>query len=296
MNSQPSPNWRLRIGFLFSTILGVLWGFFLNALLTRLNSYQSPWLVLFEALPLAFFGSMVAGVAFNRMLQSWHKLARLFAGLCIVAIGLPAGIVWGIVEQSRDVTQIITPANASIWYLEWGVMAVGVLAGMWPRWTFFFLRPIGRLLGWLFAKPLDFFESLGRAILWLPLKIYNVITAPFRRVSTPSSSASPIAQPEIVATTAALPAAPPRRVRHLLTRRPRKTKPKPVQARSNGNGNHNDDVPRVTGVVEDRCPYCFDIVKRSDPRGVKKCPVCGAPHHADCWAVTGKCQVPHLNT
>ncbi|HET7142389.1 MAG TPA: hypothetical protein VFI68_00095, partial [Anaerolineales bacterium] len=47
---------------------------------------------------------------------------------------------------------------------------------------------------------------------------------------------------------------------------------------------------------EHRCPFCLEEVKRNDPRGVKKCDVCNALHHADCWAVTGMCQVPHLNT
>jgi hypothetical protein len=49
-------------------------------------------------------------------------------------------------------------------------------------------------------------------------------------------------------------------------------------------------------VEEHRCPYCFDTVTRSDPRGVKECPVCHTLHHKDCWDVTGSCQVPHLNT
>lgn len=49
-------------------------------------------------------------------------------------------------------------------------------------------------------------------------------------------------------------------------------------------------------VEEHRCPYCFDLVTRTDPRGVKECPVCHTLHHKDCWDVTGSCQVPHLNT
>jgi len=47
---------------------------------------------------------------------------------------------------------------------------------------------------------------------------------------------------------------------------------------------------------EHRCPFCLEEVKRRDPRGVKKCEVCNAYHHADCWAITGMCQVPHLNS
>ena len=50
---------------------------------------------------------------------------------------------------------------------------------------------------------------------------------------------------------------------------------------------------RLTGVTEHRCPYCLELVANGDPRGVVVCPVCNTPHHADCWSVTGTCQVPH---
>jgi hypothetical protein len=52
---------------------------------------------------------------------------------------------------------------------------------------------------------------------------------------------------------------------------------------------------RLGGVAEHRCPYCLDQIRRRDPRGVVVCPVCRTPHHADCWAVTGMCQIPHHN-
>ena len=51
---------------------------------------------------------------------------------------------------------------------------------------------------------------------------------------------------------------------------------------------------RFTGAAEDRCPYCLDIVEEHDRRGVTVCPVCHTRHHAECWAVTGTCQMPHL--
>lgn len=44
------------------------------------------------------------------------------------------------------------------------------------------------------------------------------------------------------------------------------------------------------------CPYCLEEVKPRDPRGRVVCKICGTPHHADCWAITGKCEVPHLQT
>jgi len=55
------------------------------------------------------------------------------------------------------------------------------------------------------------------------------------------------------------------------------------------------DTPiRFTGPGEDRCPYCLDVIDPKDKRGVKTCPACHTPHHADCWSVTGMCQMPHL--
>jgi hypothetical protein len=50
---------------------------------------------------------------------------------------------------------------------------------------------------------------------------------------------------------------------------------------------------KLVGKTENRCPYCLEIVEPNDPRGVKICPICHTYHHADCWAVTGTCQVPH---
>ncbi len=49
----------------------------------------------------------------------------------------------------------------------------------------------------------------------------------------------------------------------------------------------------LSGEVEHRCPYCLEEVRRNDPRGIKICKVCQTWHHADCWAITGVCQVPH---
>lgn len=47
------------------------------------------------------------------------------------------------------------------------------------------------------------------------------------------------------------------------------------------------------GKEEHTCPYCLDPVKDHDPRGVKICPICKTRHHADCWGITGACQIPH---
>jgi hypothetical protein len=79
----------------------------------------------------------------------------------------------------------------------------------------------------------------------------------------------------------------------VLTLMKQPARPKP--GRSRGGFRRKPQVQLA--VIEDhRCPYCLDPVLRTDPRGVKECEVCHTLHHADCWAITGVCQVPHLNT
>ena len=47
---------------------------------------------------------------------------------------------------------------------------------------------------------------------------------------------------------------------------------------------------------EHRCPYCLELITKDDQRGVVECEICHTLHHADCWAITGACQVPHFTT
>lgn len=49
----------------------------------------------------------------------------------------------------------------------------------------------------------------------------------------------------------------------------------------------------LLGETEHRCPYCLELVKKNDPRGVVICPECKTWHHKDCWDITGTCQVAH---
>jgi hypothetical protein len=60
--------------------------------------------------------------------------------------------------------------------------------------------------------------------------------------------------------------------------------------------NSRKPMLQISTIEEHRCPFCLEDVKRNDPRGVKECEICHSLHHADCWAITGMCQVPHLNS
>jgi hypothetical protein len=53
---------------------------------------------------------------------------------------------------------------------------------------------------------------------------------------------------------------------------------------------------KFIGKQEHFCPYCLDPVAEHDARGVKICPICKTRHHADCWGITGACQIPHSNS
>jgi len=70
---------------------------------------------------------------------------------------------------------------------------------------------------------------------------------------------------------------------------------KPARAKRKVRSRSKPDM-QFSAFEEHRCPYCLDEVKRNDPRGVKECDICHSLHHADCWEITGSCQVPHLNT
>lgn len=266
-------NWRFRMGFLLSAFLGFAWGILLGWYQVRLNAYLSPGITLLVTMPIAFWGSVFAGLAFNRMLPSWHKLARLLVALGIIIAGLPLGIVWALLGDGVEPINLIRSTGWTPWQFEWAMALLGLLGGMFPRWMLVFLRPLGNLVGWIFARPINAVRWLGNTIVGLPRQVIQAVT-----IAPPTNPPPPLIEP-----------VQPQRTPRTRTRRVR-TKAKPVLAPSNGNG------ARVVAHVEDRCPYCFDIVKRNDPRGVHVCEICHTPHHADCWAITGKCQVPHLNT
>ncbi len=76
--------------------------------------------------------------------------------------------------------------------------------------------------------------------------------------------------------------------------RPKLIGKQPVKVRRRIASNRQAHV-QLALVEEHRCPYCLEPVLRTDPGGVKECEVCHSLHHADCWAITGTCQVPHMN-
>jgi hypothetical protein len=67
----------------------------------------------------------------------------------------------------------------------------------------------------------------------------------------------------------------------------------PVKSKRKHAG-HSKPKLLLSGQEEHRCPYCLELIDPDDRRGVVECKICHTLHHADCWAITGACQVPHF--
>ena len=80
------------------------------------------------------------------------------------------------------------------------------------------------------------------------------------------------------------------------SRRIQPTRVKPMAAPKQRSRRRGKARVQLALVEEHRCPYCLELVSRSDSHGVTECKVCHTLHHKDCWDITGSCQVPHLNT
>lgn len=284
MRNRQGVNWGFRIGLTISLTLGAAWGFLLGLALVRVNAQMSELGVIVIALPIAFVGSMLIGLVFNRLVRAWHQAARLLTAVLITAVGVPIGLAAGLIEQNLNAVQLFDMTGGLIWNVEWLIALVGLIAGMWHGWADPLVQVVARIPRFYLALAARFFEMMGHVFLWAPQQFAHAISRMFQSIREIQLPHLPERPPHPAPPTT--PPAPRRARRRLL--QPRLTAPR--RRSNNHNGLH------VGRVGEDRCPYCFDVVKRNDPRGVHICKVCGTPHHADCWAITGKCQVPHLNT
>ncbi|MBI4670892.1 MAG: hypothetical protein HY741_04380 [Chloroflexi bacterium] len=281
-------NWRLRIGATLSMLVSTVWGYWLSQTLVQLNAQQSVRVVFLLAFPLAFAGSMFVALLFRMLTREWRTVLRAFVALSMFAVGFAVGMMRSVLVEQLDLVQQLGGMNPLVWEFEWVFALVGVFAGTWPTWARPFYQRVAELGLWLIARPLRLLEIVAQALgilftalIFFPLRLLHAAALSLyllrlrltRAVNAFRERPRPPVQLSIY------PDAPVK----MKTRKLRRHKNARVGL-------------RVTGSVEDRCPYCLDIVKRNDPRGVKVCSVCGAPHHADCWAITNKCQVPHLNT
>jgi len=211
-----------------------------------------------------------------------------------VGLGLAAGAVarWSMPGRSTAVRWLVAMAAITVGLLTVGLLtggAAGVLPGASvgaAQWVEIGEMAAGGIMAGLaltaWRRPPAAFEPQDAPV--LPIAPPPAPAPEAVRVTSPTPSVS------------AGPAHPLRRawdgMRRRLRPEPRPrlvTAAAPRPARRRGG---RSDI-RLTGAEEHRCPYCLSPVTTADPRGVVICPVCRTPHHADCWAITGACQVPH---
>ncbi len=311
MQTEHRPDWAFRIALTLGVMLGIGWGFVLGVTLVRVNLLFLLVGMILVGLPVVFLGNALVSAVFQRMVPRWNKFLRLLAVIWLIGASVPLGLAWGMWEWQIYPLQFVERTGVAIWYADLFAALLGAIAGTWTGWALPVTRRWNALVEFIASIPrrilealarffeamghgfvwlpsqignliARFFQALGRAVLWLPTQLWHIITGTYesgreqwaRWRTPPTTTPTRTRRPRTAPTT--------RR-----SREPRKPKRRAAA---------HDEGFRVIEVVEDRCPYCLDVIKKDDPRGVTVCEVCGTPHHADCWAITGKCQVPHLNT
>lgn len=212
-----------------------------------------------------------------------------------IGLGLAAGAVarWSMPGRSTAVRWLVAMAAITVGLLTVGLLTGGA-AGVLPR------ANVGAAQ-WAEIGEL----AAGGIMAGLALTAWRRPALAFEPEAAPVSpiAPAPAPAPEAVRTAASstprVSVGPGQRLRRAWDGMLRRLRPDPrprlvtaAAARPSRRRRGRSDI-RLTGAEEHRCPYCLSPVTTADPRGVVICPVCHTPHHADCWAITGACQVPH---
>jgi ribosomal protein L37AE/L43A len=265
---------------------------------------------------LVFTLLFVVGTAgFMALFETYQKNLSLFwmTVLAVLSVGLAAGAAsrMAFYRWSGVIRFFVT-----LLVLPFGLFVLG----MFTNWQI----GIGPLNPWVEGNiPQDELFQLGGAFLialigleawWEPRSnedLHKVRTSSKRRKQTPARTSIQSAQPRSpqVRTSEIMTFLPQRNSRPKLLRTNKaRSRTNPVvdklvfkhieQPARSKRKKLSDRKPmlQISTFEEHRCPFCLEEVKRNDPRGVKECEVCHSLHHGDCWAITGMCQVPHLNS
>jgi len=265
----PSERWHLARKLLLLFLLAVALTLGLVILFQERPDFP---LLLFNILSDTGLG-VSAGLGARLVLRRRHGLMRGLASAAVVLCGL---ILLGALTEWRAG---IGPLRGADW-----------LAWLHRRWPFAQVATdlvdvshlvIGVNTSWIALRA---WSSAGRAprAAARPAAPLRSPPRPALRPSLLSGAASPMPRPRPVGHIRAPAPLPAARRRSAAARH-----------RSLGRGRLQI---QFSTYEEHRCPYCLEVVRRNDARGVVECKVCHALHHKDCWDITGACQVPHLNT
>ena len=234
-------------------------------------------------------------------------LARKLILLILLMIVAPLGLVM-LLRHIRIVSLLLPHIFSDA--------TIGLIAGFSARWVLrkqtLFLRVISvlafligalELLGWFTGwqvglGPLKFgltsvdWSSLGQLLLGTSIALLTLFawTQPTPDALRPTPETESIKRSP--------------RTRQQLKKRPRRSaRPKAPAAEAKQSVEpkrkhlaHRKPQLQLSDEEEHRCPYCLELIGPDDPRGTVECEICHTLHHADCWAITGACQVPHYTS
>jgi hypothetical protein len=260
------------------------------SLIFLFENYVHP---LFLVFALLCTTGLVAGMMARRMLKAFHRVLQFLVALIalitsMIALNYYSGGVLGISHQTIYYAEIDPQA-----FLQVGVGFLAMLMALsaWrkPRRQRQTIEP---------QSPPRSFRSPEMQL------EFEMDTPPERVRVTPARRAinwfsGQTSHPFVIGGSRRTPASPPRAggisVQGSNNHRPRLRPGTRISTRRSTLILKGKKPVKFIGVEEHRCPYCLEIVVDNDPRGVEICPICHTYHHADCWDVTGVCQVPHAN-
>jgi hypothetical protein len=231
------------------------------------------------------------------------KMARKFILLILLMVVTALGLVL-LLLQMRIPSQLLLQLISST--------SMGLIAGLSTRWVlqkkYFFLRIVSllsfliaglELLGWFtgwrvglgllkFGFHFVDWYMLGQLLLATGLAFLALyawaLPAPISIRPAPGSASVARAARTALQSKKHLPGA--------LQPPPTKMAEKSVKSKRKRIIRRKPRL-QLSKAVEHRCPYCLELIIPDDPRGTVECKICHTLHHADCWAITGACQVPH---
>ncbi len=228
----------------------------------------------------ALAGAMTIGLLCGILTGLWLRgskgLLRFMIGLLCVLLGvICASLVRGLLLHESIAGALTAPGNgieAAEIAIGTAAMMVGIRAGRRAKQA---------------TPPAPSVERTRRTMVEpvadRPRQAPRRSTRQPATPPAPARSRRPRSQP--------LPAAPQPANAHVQL-----TRPKPAVRKRRAKVQRPVVGIHLSKQVTNVCPYCLEEVLPNDPRGIVRCEICGTPHHADCWAITGKCEVPHLQT
>jgi hypothetical protein len=208
----------------------------------------------------AFLG-LVAGLSVRRVLHGQSFFLRFFA---LVVFGLVSLELLGLFTARQFGLGSLNISRTSVDWLSLGQLGIAVGTGLLS------------LYAW--SRPRKVKETAETPAPARPRKIRPrkrvAKKSPVTATAGASSVAAQIPDPPAQLVSVSKPAPRARLKRKRIGRR----KPK----------------LQLSTEEEHRCPYCLELILPDDPRGTVECKICHTLHHADCWAITGACQVPHF--